>query len=244
MQYLKLISIFVLLGTIGCKTRNIINEQYESKNLKIEKITKNTFVHISYLDTKKFGKVSCNGMIVVDNEEAIVIDTPTNEVASVELINFLENILDYKVIAVIPTHFHVDCLGGLNTFHKRKISSYALNRTLALAKANGATIPQNGFETSLELKLGDNKVISDFLGEGHTKDNIICYFPSEKVMFGGCLIKSEGAGKGNLNDANVYDWSNTVRQVKTKYSDVDIIIPGHGKTGDANLFDYMINLFN
>ncbi len=39
-------------------------------------------------------------------------------------------------------------------------------------------------------------------------------------MFGGCLIKEEGAGKGNLAEANVEEWPNTVRKVKMKYPEV------------------------
>lgn len=229
---------------LGCKSRDISHATYESNMLRIQYLTHKTIIHISYLKTEAYGKVPCNGMIVVDKGEAIVFDTPTNDAASVELIDWLEIQFGYKVTAVVATHFHVDCLGGLNAFHQRNIPSYALNRTLTLAEADGVTIPQNGFDSFLELKVGDKIVNSEFLGEGHTQDNIICHVPSEKVMFGGCLIKSEGAGKGNLNDANINEWSNTVRKVKTKYPDVDIVIPGHGKHGGSNLFDYTINLFD
>lgn len=239
-----LFCVLALIFISGCTSNKTEVVHYESENLKIEKIAKNTFVHISYLDTKMYGKVACNGIIVVDKGEAIVFDTPTNDASSAELIDWLENKSGYKVEAVVVTHFHQDCLGGLNTFHQRSIPSYALNRTRILAEANGATIPQNGFETKLELKVGHKSILSEFLGEGHTRDNSVGYFPSEKVMFGGCLVKSEGAGKGNLNDANVSEWSNTMRRVKTKYSDVAIVIPGHGKPGGLNLFDYTINLFN
>ena len=100
-----------------------------------------------------------------------------------------------------------------------------------------------GFLDSRKLQVGSKEVICDFLGGGHTKDNIIAYFPSDQVMFGGCLIKSLGAGKGNLNDANVHAWSNTVGKLKARYSSAKIIIPGHGKVGDQALLDYTIEMF-
>ena len=243
MQNLRIISIFLLLLLVACKSKNNSDPVYESENLKIERLTKNIYVHISYLQTETYGKVPCNGMLVVEDDEAIVIDTPTNESASSELLIWMEDKLNYKVKAIVATHFHVDCLGGLDAFHQRSIPSYALNKTLTLAKAEGTAIPQIGFDNYLELQLGDEIVINEFMGEGHTKDNIICYFPSGKVLFGGCLVKGNGAGKGNLNDANTMEWSNTVRRVKSKYSDVEIVIPGHGKFGSSNLLDYTIELF-
>ncbi|HEV7379538.1 MAG TPA: subclass B1 metallo-beta-lactamase, partial [Dyadobacter sp.] len=103
--------------------------------------------------------------------------------------------------------------------------------------------PQKGFSGLLELPVGREKVIAEFNGEGHTHDNVIGYFPAEKAMFGGCLIKELKAGKGFLGDANENEWPSTVRKVKSKYPDTKIVIPGHGATGDLKLLDYTITLF-
>ena len=75
------------------------------------------------------------------------------------------------------------------------------------------------------------------------RSNVVGYFPEDKVVFGGCLIKTVGAGKGNLEDANVAAWPATVSKVKATYSKAEIVIPGHGKTGGTELFDYTIKLF-
>jgi len=103
--------------------------------------------------------------------------------------------------------------------------------------------PEKGFDNKLALKVGDRDVVTSFFGEGHTKDNVVGYFPSEKVMFGGCLIKELGAGKGNLEDANESAWPATVTNLKQTYPDVQVVIPGHGKPGDMALLDYTIKLF-
>jgi metallo-beta-lactamase class B len=180
-------------------------------------------------------------MIVIVDGEVIVFDTPTSDSASAELLNWLRNDLKSQVKAVVATHFHIDCIGGLREFHKNGIPSYATNRTIELMKSE--EVPKSGFDTYLELKVGNEKVINQYFGEGHTLDNIVCYFPSEKVMFGGCLIKSNGAGKGNLEDANVEEWPKTVEKVKTEFPEVEIVIPGHGTFNGPNLFDYTVNLF-
>jgi len=81
------------------------------------------------------------------------------------------------------------------------------------------------------------------LGEGHTIDNTIGYFSLENIMFGGCLIKALGDGKGNITEANVEAWATTVMNIKLKYPDVEKIIVGHGEMGGSELLDYTINLF-
>ncbi len=231
----------ILLLFLGCQNRK--PENYISEVLEVHKISDRVYRHVSFLDTDSFGKVSCNGMIIVNGGEAVVFDTPTTATASTELIDWIVNSLNCKIIAILPTHFHSDCLGGIATFHERNISSYAHKRTIEYANENIKNTPKNEFETQLELMVGGKKIIAEFFGEGHTKDNIIGYFQEEKVIFGGCLIKSLNAQKGYLGDANVKDWSSTVRKLKAKYGGARIVIPGHGKVGGIDLLDYTINLF-
>ncbi len=69
------------------------------------------------------------------------------------------------------------------------------------------------------------------------------YIPGEKVLFGGCLIKEVGAGKGNLGDANTEEWPDTVRKIKQAYPEVKYVVPGHGKVGGLELLDYTIGRF-
>ena len=243
-----LITVLISLTILNCSTQKPESfkpkEIYKSNDLTVTQITENCFVHISFLQTNDFGNVPCNGLIVTNNNEAIIFDTPTNENNSEELINWIKGTLKCKINAIIPGHFHEDCLGGLKAFDKNNIPSYANFKTIELAKENNSNVPRNSFKDSLTLKVGDKIVTAKFFGEGHTKDNVVGYFPSENVMFGGCLIKEIGAGKGYLGDANVNDWSGTVENVKKAYPDVRIVIPGHGEYGNKELLDYTINLFN
>ncbi|RDC62750.1 subclass B1 metallo-beta-lactamase [Adhaeribacter pallidiroseus] len=233
----------VLMGCQSAKT-NENPSNFTSENLRILKIGEQVYQHTSYLNTESFGKVDCNGMIVFDGKEAVIFNTTADDVSSAELINWVQNSLHCKIKAIIPTHFHADCLGGLAAFHQQGIPSYASNATIQLAQAKNVTVPKTGFADLLELKVGDKQVLTEFLGEGHTRDNVIGYFPSENMMFGGCLIKEVGAGKGNLEDANVSAWPATVNQLKAKYPDVKLIVPGHGKSGGTELLDYTVKLFS
>ncbi len=218
---------------------------YQSDHLIIQQLSGHIYQHISFLNTTDFGKVSCNGMVVVDQNEAVVFDTPAGDTSSAELIDFLTIRNHYKIKAIIPTHFHEDCVAGLEKFNENNIPSYASNKTIALLKNKGRLFskPLHGFDDSLVLNVADKKVYIAFFGEGHTKDNIVGYFPEDKAVFGGCLIKEVGAGKGNLADANVVAWPGTVSKLKQTYPGAMIVIPGHGKNGGTELFDYTIQLF-
>jgi metallo-beta-lactamase class B len=245
---IKTLLIFVISITIlNCSSQkqDAFNskEVYKSKDLIVTQITENSFIHTSFLQTNDFGNVPCNGLIVRNGNEAIVFDTPTNDKNSEELIKWIGETLLCKINAIIPTHFHDDCLGGLKAFDENEIPSYAYFKTIELVKANSFVVPKNGFRDSLILKVGDENIIAKFFGEGHTKDNVVGYFPGENVMFGGCLIKELDASKGYLGDANVADWSSTVENVKRTYPDVKVVVPGHGEYGNIKLLDYTINLF-
>ncbi len=217
---------------------------YKTDDLIVTQISENSFTHVSYKQTNDFGNVPCNGLIVRDGNEVVIFDTPTNDKNAGELIRWIQETMHCKINAIIPTHFHDDCLGGLQTFHDSNIPSYANIKTMELAKENNLTVPKNGFTDSLVLKVGDEMVRVRFFGEGHTKDNVVGYFPSEDILFGGCLLKELNAGKGYLGDANLAEWSNTVEKIKKEYPGVRIVVPGHGDYGDSRLLDYTIKLFD
>jgi len=218
-------------------------EVYKTNTLIITQLTASTFQHTSYKQTNDFGNVPCNGLVVRNGNEIIVFDTPTNDSCAAELIHWIQQTLQCKINAIIPTHFHDDCLGGLQAFHDKGISSYAYIKTIELAKANNYVVPRNSFPDSLSLQVGDENIKLQFFGEGHTKDNVVGYYPAEQVLFGGCLIKELEASKGYLGDANEKDWPGTVEKIKMQYPDVKVVVPGHGEYGNHALLDYTIQLF-
>lgn len=244
MKNLIVVSLLLILFThyesYAQKTKN-----YSSDNLKITEISNNVFVHKSYLTTKDYGKVASNGMIYFNNNEAIVFDTPTNNSASKELISWIITNQKKTLKMVVITHFHIDCLGGLEAFHEKQIPSYANNKTIKLAKKDRIKVrPKNGFNKNITFKIGVNTVLVKFFGEGHTKDNVVGYITNENVLFGGCLVKTLKGSKGYLSDSNINQWSKTVLKIKNEFPNIKIVIPGHGKHGNTSLLDYTINLFH
>jgi len=216
---------------------------YSSEDLKIIPLTDHSFLHITYLEVPEYGRVACNGLVYLNSGEAIVFDTPTDDKVSRELIRWIRETKEHQVTAVVINHFHVDCVGGLSAFHELGIPSYANTLTQCLAKEKGNPVPQQGFTDLLELQVGKEKVINRFFGEAHSSDNIASYIPSESLLFGGCAVKSMGAGKGNLADANETTWSGTMGKIKTAYPKVRIVVPGHGDPGGIELLEYTQKMF-
>lgn len=242
-----ILTLLISITFLGCKD---LKEQsftpkqvYVSDVLEITQITPNAYIHTSFLQTDDFGNVPCNGLVVTANKEAIIFDTPVDDSSAEVLIRWIRETLGYTIHGIIPTHFHNDCLGGLKAFEGHEIPSYAHIKTIEFAKKNKLVVPQNSFSDSLVLKVGDKTVRAKYFGEGHTQDNVVGYFPSEEILFGGCLIKALDAQKGYLGDANVDAWSSTVERVKKSFPKTKIVVPGHGKHGNLELLDYTMNLF-
>jgi metallo-beta-lactamase class B len=215
-----------------------------AKDLEIIKLSDRTLLHISTSTSPQFGTYTSNGVIYIDGNEAVVLDTPPNDTLSALLLDWFER--EHKAIkikAIIVNHFHADALGGLKEFHKRGIQSYSTRLTAELALRDLVEVPQNTFDNLLELNVGKSKIINSYQGEAHSPDNIVTWIPKEKILFGGCMVKSLDASKGNLGDANQKEWPNTISRVKDKYKEAKIVIPGHGEYGGLELLDYTIRLF-
>lgn len=243
-KVLYLLAVLVISCTSSKKLTQESVEVYKTDNLIITKLSESAYKHISFLNTQSFGRVQCNGMIVINNNEAMVFDTPTNDEASDELINWLSRNKSSKIIGVVPTHFHADCLGGLPKFHQNGVPSYANTKTIEFAKRDSLSIPENPIEGHREFNVGNLKIETKYFGAGHTKDNIVAFVPKEKILFGGCLVKELDATKGYLGDADTLAWPKTIKMILKEYPEVEIVIPGHGKEGNKALLEYTSKLFS
>ena len=216
---------------------------YETEGLKVISLSANTYLHVSYLETENWGRVECNGMVIVNGGEALVLDTPVDDASSLEFMRFITLELKVKILGVVATHFHEDCLGGLQAFHDQGIRSYSIGRTRALAEKAGHVPPGSVMSGRYTISVDGDPVHLSWFGAGHTEDNIVAYFPRDKVLFGGCLVKSAGASNGNLADADVQAWPGTIRKVLEAYPEVEVVVPGHGKPGGKELLEYTEGLF-
>ena len=214
-----------------------------SDYLELVKISDNSYIHISYLVNSNGRRVPCNGVVYISGDKTLIIDTPVNDELTLDLINWLKSNLSVSVAGVIATHWHVDCMGGLGQVHKCGIKSYAHELTCEIAESKNLPVPEFNFKDSLVIKSGKKEIICKYFGAGHTIDNIVVWIPEEKVLFGGCMVKSlSTTSPGNIRDADLDAWPGTMEKVISRFNNVPIVVPGHGSYGGPELLSHTLDL--
>ena len=241
--YFLLVVLIIMRITYSNAQPEINDTMKISDDLELIRISDNSYIHISYLITSNGRRVPCNGLIYINRDEAFIIDTPVNDELTLDLINWLKSNLCVSVAGVIATHWHVDCMGGLGQVHKCGIKSYAHELTCEIAESKDLPVPEYNFKDSLEIKSGINKILCKYFGAGHTIDNIVVWIPEEKILFGGCMIKSLSSNTpGNIRDADLDSWPRTIEKLITRFKNAKIVVPGHGTYGGTELLDHTLNL--
>jgi len=219
-----------------------------NKDIQLVHLKDSFFLHITNDEVVGFGTVSSNGLIVIRSGKALMIDTPMDEAKTEIILNYLRDSLHTEVSFFIPGHWHNDCIGGLAALHRRNVFSMSNSMTAEECAKRGLEVPRATFTLSLSLNFCGVPLELYYPGPGHSLDNIVVYFPNQKILFGGCLIKSlEATSIGNISDADVQQWPETLEKVKSKFEEVERIIPGHGSVGSMELIDHtmqIVKLYN
>jgi len=216
-----------------------------SDDVEVRQLAEGVWRHTTYFDIEGFENVPANGLIVIDGKNAIMIDLPWTDEQTGVLFDWVVKEHGAVIQKVVPTHSHIDCAGGLAEAHRRNAESFALDKTVEILKRTNKPVPKNWFTDRLCLACGETQVELSFLGAGHTIDNVVAWIPSKKILFGGCMVKSQNAGNlGNTADADVESWPKTLQKVKDAFPYSKIVVPGHGRPGGMELIDHTIRLCN
>ena len=207
-----------------------------AKDVEAIRVSEHAYVHVSYAEIPPWGRVASNGLIYISGDEALLLDTPTSDSLTKALVRWITDSLKVRIVGFVPNHWHDDCMGGLGYLHSIGVPSYAQEKTVAIAQSKNLPIPHHAFVDSLTLHIGKEIVVCRYFGAGHTVDNIVSWIPSERVLFGGCMVKDLQSGKlGNIADADLSAWPSTIGRVLTAYPNVRIVVPGHGAIGGRDL---------
>jgi metallo-beta-lactamase class B len=214
-----------------------------SDDLEVLMISDNVYIHISYLAAPDGRRYPCNGLVYINDKEAFIIDTPVNDQLTLELINWIKNELGAEIEGVIVNHWHVDCMGGLNQVHMSGIKSYAHELTCEIAAAKNLPVPGFCFGDSLIIKTGQKEILCKYFGPAHTVDNIVVWIPEDEILFGGCMVRALSASTpGNITDADLNSWPETMKKVIRRFGHARIVVPGHGSYGGPELLTHTLDL--
>lgn len=223
----KLTVILLMLPMLAFATK-------EDGKLDIERFADNVWLYHSYMQTEDWGLVSSNGLVVVDHDDAYIIDTPWSEEHTIDLLNWIET-HGFTPKASISTHFHLDRSAGIAVLNNRNIATWASKQTNQLLAEQGWAQASHEFEGD-EASLLDGVIEAYYPGPGHAMDNIVVWLPSSKILHGGCIIREmDTQGLGYTADGSVPDWFNSIENIIQRYPLVEVVIPGHGEPGGAEL---------
>lgn len=222
--------------------QKFLENRYVYDEIEVEKLSDDCFKFATF-ETIGEEPYPANSLLVRSGKEIALIDAPWSDYQA-DLINRKSIELFGKPITkAVFTHFHNDRVGGANFLLNMGVKCYTSKATAELAARDsviitpGVFIPMENFDVmGVELY---------YPGAGHTTDNIVAYLTNEKILFGGCFVKSlESMSLGNLADADVKAWAASAKNLKTKYGTAKIVIPGHGEAGGPELIDRTLQLIN
>jgi glyoxylase-like metal-dependent hydrolase (beta-lactamase superfamily II) len=184
-----------------------------------------------------------NSMYLVTDKGVVMIDTPWDTTQFQPLLDSIEKRHQKKVIMCIATHFHADRTAGLAFLRQKGIKTYSSKLTFDLCKEHNEKQAEYYFINDTTFTFGNYSFQTFYPCEGHTKDNIVVWFDKDKILYGGCLVKStESNGLGNIEDANIPSWSATIVNVIDKFPEYKFVIPGHLGWSDNNGLQHTLEL--
>jgi metallo-beta-lactamase class B len=75
-----------------------------------------------------------------------------------------------------------------------------------------------------DFTLENGNVRGVYLGPSHNVDDIFVYFPKERILYAGSILKEH---LGNLAFANLVEYPKTLQKLQALHLDIDKIISGH-----------------
>ena len=204
------------------------------KKLLIEHLSGNFYVYTTY-NTYQDSKVRANGVYLVTKKGVILFDTPWDTTQFQPLLDSIAARHNKKVIMAFATHWHSDKTAGLEYYKQLGIKTYTTQLTDVLSKKYNAKRAQFLMTKDTSFVVDQYQFETYYPGEGHTQDNIVIWFPKQRILLGGCLIKgAKDANLGFLGDGNANEYANTLLNVQQKFPNPQFIITTHSDWRDIN----------
>jgi metallo-beta-lactamase class B len=231
-----------LIAFIFCCFFSVTAFSQTNKGLQITRLKKNFYVYTTWkkLDGAPF---PANALYVVTDSGVILIDTPWDTTQFQPLVDSIRIKHHKKIVLCISTHSHSDRTAGLEFIRQHGAKTYTTFLTDTLSIKDNDKRAEFHFTGDTTFTIGEYSFQTYFPGEGHTKDNIVVWFSKDKILYGGCLIKSVDATNiGYIDDANIKAWPSTINNLKQKFPNPAFIITGHQDWTNKKSLDHTLYL--
>jgi metallo-beta-lactamase class B len=219
-------------------------ESKEHIPLYIRQLTDSTYIFITFQDVNGTPYPS-NGMYLITDEGIVMFDTPwdTNQVKP--LLDSIQAKHNQKVKFCISTHSHSDRTAGLEILKQNGVKTFTSLKTDSISILDKEKRAEFHFLNDTTFAVGNLKIETYYPGAGHSKDNLVLWIPSLKMLYGGCLIKSTVAfNMGNTDGADIDSWINVINKLISKYPNAEYVVPGHFKYGNFSTLQHTLDLLN
>ncbi|WP_369012874.1 subclass B1 metallo-beta-lactamase [Flavobacterium anhuiense] len=233
----KLTSIILFLVAVS-------NNFGQSKNspLPISHLTGDFYVYKTFHDYDGT-LISANAMYVVTDKGVVLFDAPWDKTQFQPLLDSIKAKHNKDVIMLFGTHSHEDRAGGFDFYRKKGIKTYSGKLTDNILKSKNEPRAEFVIPNDTTFTVGQYKFEVYYPGKGHAPDNIVVWFGKDKILYGGCFIKSaEAKDLGYLGDADVKEWEKSIKKVQLKFKNPKYVIPGHDGGTTNKSIDHTLKL--
>jgi metallo-beta-lactamase class B VIM len=202
-------------------------------------------VHNSYHTFPDGSWYPANGLIVRQGDGLLLIDTAWGAAQTATLLKEIAQQIKLPVRSAIITHWHDDRAAGVGVLERAGVKVRADQKTCRLLRQKGRPVPDaplKGLDQPGDaVAVGSVEVL--FPGPAHTPDNVMVWIPSQKVLFGDCMVREMAAKDlGNTADGDGAAWPQAIRRAQARYPQAQIVVPGHGAPGGRELLAHTLSL--
>jgi metallo-beta-lactamase class B len=231
------VTLYIFITSLSCASG-----QTPNRRLTISHLTGDFYIYTTYvlLQGKPY---PANSMYMVSSKGVVLFDTPWDTTQFQPLLDSIKAKHNKNVVVCISTHFHEDRTAGLEYYRSKGIKTYTTEWTDSLSRLNNKKRAEFLIPNDTLFAMGEHHFQTYYGGWGHSPDNIVIWFDKEKILYGGCLVKStEADDLGNLSDANVKEWEITIKNIQHKFDHPNYIIPGHLDWHNKESLTHTLNL--
>ena len=233
---------WIIIFSISQLSFTSIFGQTQKPKLEISHLTSNFYIFTTY-NVYKGNAVPANGMYLVTDSGVVMFDSPWDTTQFQPLLDSIKVKHNKAVVICIATHSHKDKTAGLEFLKERGVKTFTTKQTDEISKKKGEKRAEFLMEKDTVFSVGQYKFQTYYGGQGHTADNIVIWFDKEKILYGGCLVKSvEAKDLGNLEEANVKEWPATIKKIQAKFKNPKFIIPGHQSWASKESLQHTLDL--